>query len=29
MGTEITWMIAIAVAIAASIFIGIRKMHKT
>lgn len=29
MGAEITWMIAIAVAIAASMIIGVRKMHKT
>jgi len=29
MGAEIVWMIASAVAIAASMFIGIRKMHKT
>jgi len=27
MSAEITWMIAIAVAIAASMIIGIRKMH--
>jgi hypothetical protein len=29
MGAEISWMIAIAVVIAASMIVGIRKMHKT
>jgi hypothetical protein len=29
MGAEIIWVIAIAVAIAASMIIGIKKMHKT
>jgi hypothetical protein len=29
MGAEITWMIVIAVAVAASMIIGIKKMHKT
>ena len=29
MGAEITWMIVIAVAIAASMIVGIKKMRKT